>query len=171
MQHNLACHYFLTNFVIDLHLSSEGLLSVQFGYAIMFGTVSTTFGIRYFAIYLLAVVVVSAQPTLLAWHANTSKRNVERGLVVAIQVASGNYRGIVASNIYLESQALTSHLGFGVGLALILLLGVAALSRLLYLCTKNNRGAKMRAESDNLTEELTAATRSNEFKPAIENVS
>ena len=54
-----------------------------------------------------------------------------------MQVGIGNIGGIIASNIYLQSQAPTYHLGFGLGLALVWVCVAAACIFLFYVKREN----------------------------------
>ena len=56
-----------------------------------------------------------------------------------MQIGLGNSGGIIASNIYLTSQAPTYHLGFGLSLGLVWLCAFAAIGMLFLLRSENKK--------------------------------
>ena len=68
-----------------------------------------------------------------------------------MQIGLGNSGGLIASNIFLESQAPRYQLGFGLSLALVWLCGLAATALLFLLRSENkNRDAGKRDHRNNL---------------------
>ena len=56
-----------------------------------------------------------------------------------MQIGLGNSGGLIASNIFLESQAPQYPLGFGLSLALVWLCGFAAIATFFLLRSENKR--------------------------------
>lgn len=55
------------------------------------------------------------------------------------QISFGNVAGLIASNIYLPGEAPTYKTGYGTGLGLILMMGVAATATVLYCYFENKK--------------------------------
>ena len=56
-----------------------------------------------------------------------------------MQIGLGNCGGLIASNIFLESQAPRYPLGFGLSLALVWLCGFSAIAMLFLLMSENKK--------------------------------
>ena len=56
-----------------------------------------------------------------------------------MQIGIGNSGGLIASNIFLESQAPRYPLGFGLSLALVWMCGFSAVAMMFLLVSKNKR--------------------------------
>lgn len=131
-----------------------GCLVATVGYAILLSMESVPVGARYFAVFAIVGGGYIAQPITLGWLSNNLAGHYKRGAGAALQVGVGNIGGIIASNIYLEGQAPTYHLGFGLGLALVWFCVLAAVVFLLYIMRENKlRNAGKRDDRYNLPEE------------------
>ncbi|KIW65991.1 hypothetical protein PV04_08203 [Phialophora macrospora] len=96
-----------------------GCLLAVIGYAILLSMKSVPVGARYFAVYLIAGGGYSAQTICIVWLSNNMGGHYKRAIGVAMQVGFGNIAGIIASFIYLQSEAPTYHTGFGTGLGML----------------------------------------------------
>ena len=114
-----------------------GCLVATMGYAVMLNMLDVPVGARYFAVFAIVGGGYIAQPITLVWLNNNLGGHYKRGIGAAMQVGLGNIGGIVASNIYLKSQAPTYHLGFGLGLALVWVCVAAACLFLFYVRREN----------------------------------
>lgn len=131
-----------------------GCLVATIGYAILLGQHGVPVGARYFAVYCIVGGGYIAQPITLVWLNNNLAGHYKRGVGMAMQVGLGNIGGIIASNIFLESQAPTYHLGYGLDLALAWLCVLAASAFLLYIRRENKlRDAGKRDDRYSLPEE------------------
>ncbi|KAL6242109.1 hypothetical protein RBB50_011021 [Rhinocladiella similis] len=107
------------------------------GYAILFSMRSVPVGARYFAVYLITGGGFSAQTISIVWLSNNMGGHYKRAIGVAMQIGFGNIAGIVASFIYLSSEAPTYHTGFGAGLGMLFVGILAATGFFLYLRREN----------------------------------
>lgn len=114
-----------------------GCLLATVGYAILLAMHSVAVGARYFALYAVVGGGYIAQPITLVWLNNNLGGHYKRGVGAAIQVGLGNCGGIVASNIFLDSQAPEYPLGFGLSLGMIWLCVLSSVAFLLYLRREN----------------------------------
>lgn len=76
-----------------------------------------------------------------------------------MQIGLGNCGGLVASNIYLKSQAPEYPLGFGLSLGLVWLCGSACVAFLMVLVRENKKREK--GERDGVLTGLTEEERGN----------
>ena len=78
-----------------------------------------------------------AQPILLGWLSNNMGGHYKQSVASAMQIGVGNCGGLVASNIYFESEAPNYLTGFGVSLGMIWIGGVACMMFFAYLYREN----------------------------------
>ncbi|KAI9878608.1 MAG: hypothetical protein M1830_000427 [Pleopsidium flavum] len=120
-----TCTTLLTALLSDrLHhrflFSIAGVLIATTGYVLLLAqTHHVPVAARYFALYLITSGAYITQPITLTWLANNLSGHYKRAVAVAVQIGFGNAGGIVASNIFITSQAPTYPVGFGVSLALL----------------------------------------------------
>lgn len=131
-----------------------GCCIATIGYAILLDMLKVSVGVRYFALYLITSGGYIAQPVVLVWMSNNVSGHYKRGISSAMQVGFGNIGGksspayisadmysqrlgIVASNVYLQRQAPTYRLGFGVGLGFMWMCIGCAVIFLFYLRREN----------------------------------
>ena len=103
-----------------------GCVLCSIGYAVLLSMHSVPVGARYFAVYLVTCGCWLSQPITVVWLNNNLGGHYKRGIGAAIQLSIGNCSGVVASNIFLASQAPTYHLGYGLGLGFVWICGLAA---------------------------------------------
>ncbi|KAK5468804.1 hypothetical protein LTR20_003150 [Exophiala xenobiotica] len=114
-----------------------GCVVTTIGYVILLNMEHVAVGARYFALYLVICGGYIAQPITLVWVNNNMSGHYKRGVSSALMVGFGNCGGIVASNMFLSSQAPTYHLGFGLGLALVWLCVFSSIALFFYIRREN----------------------------------
>jgi hypothetical protein len=136
-----------------------GCLLAVIGYAILLSMENVPVGARYFAVYLITGGAFSAQTIGIVWLSNNMGGHYKRAIGVAMQVSKlrhyllpsssflthkrgwqvgfGNIAGIIASFIYLQSEAPTYHTGFGTGLGMLFFGILASTGFFLYLRWEN----------------------------------
>ncbi|KEF55077.1 uncharacterized protein A1O9_08730 [Exophiala aquamarina CBS 119918] len=117
-------------------LMASCLLTI-IGYAILFAMHSVPVGARYFAVYLMTGGGFAAQTISIVWLSNNMGGHYKRAIGVAMQIGFGNIAGIIASFIYLQSEAPTYHTGFGTGLGMLFAGILAATGYFIYLRREN----------------------------------
>ncbi|EXL45949.1 hypothetical protein FOCG_11943 [Fusarium oxysporum f. sp. radicis-lycopersici 26381] len=114
-----------------------GCLFTTVGYVILLNMMSVSVGIRYMALFFIVAGGYIAQPIVLVWVSNNMAGHYKLGVASAMQIGIGNVGGIIASNIFVTTQAPTYPLGFGLGLGLVWLCGLSSLVFLLYIRREN----------------------------------
>ena len=133
-----------------------GCLLAVIGYAILLNEKTVPVGARYFAVYLTIGGGFLAQTISIVWLSNNLGGHYKRAIGVAMQVSRflfhsdlshsltqrsqvgfGNISGIIASFIYLPSEAPAFHTGFGTGLGMLFFGILAATALFLYLRWEN----------------------------------
>lgn len=114
-----------------------GCCIATIGYTILLCMHSVDVGVRYFALFAIVGGGYIAQPITLVWLNNNLGGHYKRGVGAALQVGLGNCGGIVASNIFLQSQAPEYPLGFGMALGFIWLCAISASCFALYIRREN----------------------------------
>lgn len=116
-----------------------GVLAATIGYVILLTQQHVSVGAKYLAVYFIIVGGYITQPITLVWLNNNMGGHYKRSISSAMQVGIGNCGGIVASNIYITSQAPTYHVGFGVSLGLLWLCGLACTAFFVGLRMENKK--------------------------------
>ncbi|KAL3442660.1 major facilitator superfamily domain-containing protein [Aspergillus insuetus] len=121
------------------------------GYAILIsqsppGRHRLPMGVQYFALFLVFIGIQIVQPITLGWLSGNLAGHYKRAFGSAIQVSLGNLAGLVASNIFLTSEAPTFVTGFATCFALLVL--HALLSSLLAYLMKRENARRDRGERD-----------------------
>ncbi|KAL8944090.1 MAG: hypothetical protein Q9216_000681 [Gyalolechia sp. 2 TL-2023] len=129
------------------------------GYIILLAQNGLPVVVRYIAVYLITIGGYISQPLTLVWLNNNLGGHYKKGIGAALQIGLGNLGGVVASNIYIPSQAPTFPVGFGTSLALEWLTAIGCTVFLIGLILENRkrrRGERddrynlSKAEQDNL---------------------
>ncbi|ETI22443.1 hypothetical protein G647_06518 [Cladophialophora carrionii CBS 160.54] len=107
-----------------------GCLLATLGYAILLNMHRVAVGVRYFALFTIVGGGYIAQPITLVWLNNNVSGHYKRSVSSAMMIGFGNCGGIIASNMFLASQAPEYELGYGLGLGLV---WVCVLSAVLFL--------------------------------------
>jgi hypothetical protein len=95
-------------------------------------------GVKYFALFLIVPGGYITQPIVLVWLSNLVSGHYKRSVSSAVQVGFGNLGGIVASNVFLGSEAPKYPTGYGVSLGMLWICG-AACTGLFWLAKRENR--------------------------------
>ncbi|KXL44240.1 hypothetical protein M433DRAFT_155148 [Acidomyces richmondensis BFW] len=80
--------------------------------------------VRYMAVFFVTTGCYIVQPVTIVWLANNLAGHYKRAIGLAIQVAFGNIGGIIASNVFVRTEAPRYFVGYGVGLAMLLFCGI-----------------------------------------------
>ncbi|KAK5128380.1 hypothetical protein LTR85_003048 [Meristemomyces frigidus] len=78
-------------------------------------------GVRYFALYLMAVGGFSQCPILSSWMSSNLRGRVNRGVGTAMMIGYGNGVNLIASNVFISNQSPRFPVAFGTGLGMTLL--------------------------------------------------
>lgn len=102
-----------------------GVSVASIGYIILLCQASVSVGVQYFALFLIVSGGYITQPVTIAWLSNNVSGHYKRSVASAMQIGVGNLGGIVASNIYLQTEQPLYRTGYGTGLALVWVCGIA----------------------------------------------
>ncbi|KAF5975630.1 nicotinamide mononucleotide permease [Fusarium bulbicola] len=140
-----------------------GCLFTTVGYVILLNMMSVSVAIRYMALFFIVGGGYIAQPIVLVWVSNNMAGHYKLGVASAMQIGFGNIGGIIASNIFVTTQAPTYPLGFGLGLGLVWLCGLSSLVFLFYIRRENKlRDEGKRDHRYNLPEDERSSAHSPE---------
>ena len=103
-----------------------GIIVATVGYVILLAQKGVGVKVRYLALYLVMAGGYITQPVTLVWLNNNLGGHYKRSIGSAVQVGLGNCGGIIASNIYITTQAPTYVIGYGVSVGLLWLCGLAS---------------------------------------------
>ena len=116
-----------------------GVFVTTIGYVLLLTQYTLSNSVKYFAVYLVTTGGYITQPVVLAWLNNNMGGHYKRSISSAAQIGLGNCGGIVASNIYIKSQAPYYPVGYGVSLAMLWLCGLACTVFLCGLWLENRK--------------------------------
>ncbi|RJE23921.1 MFS transporter [Aspergillus sclerotialis] len=88
-----------------------GCLIATVGYVLLLCQKSVPTGARYFALYAITGGGYMTQPILMGWLSNNMAGHYKQSISAAMQIGFGNCGGLVASNIYFDSEQLPIPLG------------------------------------------------------------
>ncbi|KAF9889688.1 hypothetical protein FE257_006994 [Aspergillus nanangensis] len=114
-----------------------GCLVATMGYVILLCQDSVPVGARYFAIFAITGGGYLTQPILMGWLSNNMGGHYKQSIASAMQIGLGNCGGLVASNIFYDSEAPGYRTGYGVSLGMTWVCGAACLAFLGYLVREN----------------------------------
>lgn len=135
-------------------LTMIGLVIASTGYIILLAQHNLSAGVKYFALFLVVPGGYVTQPIVLAWMSNLVSGHYKRSVSSACQVGFGNLGGIVASNVFFQSEAPKYPTGYGVSLGMLWICGAACTSLLLLVKFENKK--RDRGERDWRLEEPDA---------------
>lgn len=101
-----------------------GVLFGFIGFVILLAQHGLSTGVKYMALFFIVSAGYIVQPISVSWLMNNVSGHYKRAFASAAQIGWGNAGGIVASNIFITSQAPYYQVGYGVSLALLLFTGV-----------------------------------------------
>lgn len=116
-----------------------GCLVATVGYSILLSQTTVSVGARYFALFAVAAGGFIAQPIAIVWLSNNLAGHYKRAVGSAVQIGIGNASGLIASNIFLPSEAPKYRAGFGTSFAMAWLCGISAIAMLLVLYRENRK--------------------------------
>ncbi|KAL8719452.1 MAG: hypothetical protein Q9225_003541 [Loekoesia sp. 1 TL-2023] len=109
------------------------------GYVVLLAQASLPVKVRYMALYLVECGLWIGSPVEVVWLTSNLGGHYKRAIGSAIQVATGNMSGFVASNVFITSQAPRYPVGYGVALAMTVVAAAAATVLFLGLRRENRR--------------------------------
>lgn len=114
-----------------------GVLIATMGYVLLLCQASIPVGARYFALFAITGGGYLTQPILMGWLSNNMAGHYKQSIASAMQIGFGNCGGLVASNVFFDSEAPTYKTGFGVSLGMAWVCGVSCMVFLVYLMREN----------------------------------
>lgn len=134
-----------------------GLVISSTGYIMLLCQKNLSVGVKYFALFLITPGGYITQPVVLAWVQNCMSGHYKRSVSAAMTVGFGNIGGIVASNVFFDSEKPRYPTGYGVSLGFLWVCGVMCLVLFLGVTRENrkrDRGERQErlqcADADNL---------------------
>lgn len=122
-----------------------GILVATTGYIILLAQEHIPVRAKYLAIYLVTSGGYITQPVIIVWLNNNMGGHFKRCFGSAMQIGFGNLGGIIASNIFITSDAPLYPAGYGVSLAMLWACGLACIVFAIGLKRENskrNRGGR-----------------------------
>lgn len=123
-----------------------GLVIASVGYIILLAQEGLSVNVKYFALFLIVPGGYIAQPVTLVWLSNLMSGHYKRSISSAVQVGFGNLGGIVASNIFLDSEKPLYRTGYGTSLGMLWLCGISCTA--LFFLVKWENKKRERGERD-----------------------
>ncbi|KAL4742864.1 major facilitator superfamily domain-containing protein [Aspergillus similis] len=114
-----------------------GVLIATIGYVMLLSQSSIPVGARYFALFAITGGGYLTQPILMGWLSNNMAGHYKQSIASAMQIGFGNCGGLVASNIFFDSEKPGFRTGFGVSLGMTWICGVSCAVFLAYLVREN----------------------------------
>lgn len=102
--------------------------------------------VRYMAVYFVTTGCYMVQPNAIVWVANNLGGHYKRSVVLATMIGFGNIGGIIASNIFVQTQAPRYFVGYGVSLAMLVFCGIMCSAFAVGLVMENRK--RERGERD-----------------------
>ncbi|KAF2122531.1 major facilitator superfamily domain-containing protein [Lophiotrema nucula] len=119
-----------------------GLVVASVGYIMLLAQNKLSVGVKYFALFLIVPGGYITQPITLVWMSNLVSGHYKRSVASAMQVGFGNIGGIVASNVFLTSEAPKYPTGYGVSLGMLWICGIAC-TAMYFLVKRENKLREM----------------------------
>ncbi|WEW55773.1 hypothetical protein PRK78_001206 [Emydomyces testavorans] len=108
------------------------------GYVILLCQKHVSVGVRYAAVFLVTAGGYIAQPVVLVWLSNNMGGHYKRAISSSMQIGIGNSGGLVASNVFINSEKPLYPTGFGTSLALVWLCGLSC-TAFFFWCRRENQ--------------------------------
>ncbi|KAL4899548.1 hypothetical protein BDW74DRAFT_109628 [Aspergillus multicolor] len=119
-----------------------GVLIATVGYVLLLSQSSIPVGARYFALFAITGGGYLTQPILMGWLSNNMAGHYKQSIASAMQIGFGNCGGLVASNVFFDSEKPGFRTGFGVSLGMTWVCGVSCAVFLAYLVRENRARAR-----------------------------
>jgi len=121
-----------------------GILVATIGYTMLLRQELFSTSVKYLAVFFISSGVYITQPITIVWLANNMGGHYKRSFGAAIQIAVGNFGGIIGSNIYLQREMPAYRTGYGTALAMLWVAG--ALCTCFYFGLKRENKKRARGE-------------------------
>lgn len=119
-----------------------GCFVATVGYIILLAQKSVPTGAKYFALFAITGGGFITQPILIGWLSNNMSGHYKQAIASAVQIGIGNCGGLVASNVFLSSEAPLYYTGYGVSLGLVWLCGMSTVIFFCLLWRENKQRAQ-----------------------------
>ncbi|KAL4886409.1 major facilitator superfamily domain-containing protein [Aspergillus karnatakaensis] len=114
-----------------------GCLIATIGYTLLLNQTSIPVSARYFALFAITAGGFLTQPILMGWLSNNMAGHYKQSIASGMQIGFGNCGGLVASNVFFDSEKPGFRTGYGVSLGMTWVCGVACAVFLVYLVREN----------------------------------
>lgn len=98
--------------------------------------------VRYMAVYFVTTGCYMVQPNAIVWVANNLGGHYKRSIGLAVMIGFGNIGGIIASNIFVQTEAPRYFVGYGVSLAMLVFCGIMCTAFAVGLVMENRKREK-----------------------------
>ena len=142
---SITCGYFSDRLSHRYSFCMFGVVLAAVGWAIELAQAGTP-AVRYFGIYCCTTGAYIMMPVLVVWLINNLGSGYKRAIGSAFQLGGGNCAALVASNVFISTQAPRYPVGFGVGFALNIFAGVCC--TILYVGLKRENLRRDKGERD-----------------------
>lgn len=120
-----------------------GVLVASIGYIILLCQGPPNAGlsrsVKYMAVFFVTMGTYIVQPVTIVWLANNLGGHYKKAIGLAFQLGFGNTGGIIASNIFVKTEAPRYFVGYGVSLAMMILCGIASTVFAIGLAVENKK--------------------------------
>lgn len=120
-----------------------GVLFASIGYIILLCQGPLHGGIpvhvRYMAVFFVTTGCYIVQPISIVWLANNLSGHYKRAVGLPVQIGFGNLGGIIASNLFVKTNAPRYFSGYGTALAMLLFCGAMATTLAIGLTLENRK--------------------------------
>lgn len=114
-----------------------GCVIATIGYVLLLCQNSIPIGAHYFALFAITGGGYMTQPVLMGWLSNNMAGHYKQSISTAMQIGIGNCGGLVASNVFLTSEAPTYPTGFGISLGMVWICGISCVVFVTWLAREN----------------------------------
>jgi len=119
-----------------------GLVIASVGYIILLCQENLSVGPKYFASFLITPGGFITQPIILAWVQNCMSGHYKRSITAAMTVGFGNIGGIIAANVFFDSEKPRYTTGYSVSLSLLWICAAGCLILFVGVIRENRRRNK-----------------------------
>lgn len=116
-----------------------GCLIATVGYIIFLIQIQVPTGAKYLALFAVTGGGFIAQPIFIGWLSNNMSGHYKQAVASAVQIGFGSCGGLVASNIFLASEAPLYQTGYGTYLGFIWMSLLSSIGFLLVLWCENRK--------------------------------